>query len=127
MSEEVGRLRESEVVAEPERARSTRTKPIRDATSRVSDTRVRCMARVAKRGRTRSVALVTTERPVHERALSPAVREDGRLMKRAAIFTALGTVMVRNLALPAVESTVAVGRHRVRDGTLALISVRRSP
>ena len=74
MSERAGRLRFAEVVAGTEDARKERTTPIRDAISRISDTRVRCMPAVAKRGRTRFVALVTTERPVHERTLARTVR-----------------------------------------------------
>jgi len=47
VSGEDGRLRVAEVVAEPVSARRVRTTLIRDATSRISDTRVRCMPRVA--------------------------------------------------------------------------------
>ena len=56
----------------PRSARFTHAAVARDAESRISDTRVRCIPAVAKRGLVRSVALVTTERPVHERTPSRA-------------------------------------------------------
>lgn len=83
-----------EVVAGPEGALRVRTTLIRDAESRISDTRVRCMPAVAKRGRTRSVALVTTERPVHERTLARAVREVARLSAAAVGIRAFDSIMM---------------------------------
>ena len=74
----------AEVVTEPVGARRVRTTLVRDAASRISDTRVRCMPMVAKRGRTRSVALVTTERPVHERML-PRARRAGAWLRTAVV------------------------------------------
>ena len=84
MSEDVGCLRVSKVVTGAEHAREARTKPHRDVTSRISDTRVRCVPTVAKRGSTRFVALVTTERPVHERTLAPIDRVGTRRRDRSA-------------------------------------------
>jgi hypothetical protein len=67
--------------------------PVRDAESRISDTRVRCMPAVAKRGRTRLVALVTTDRPVHERTLPRSVRVTARLSARKDGVTARSAIM----------------------------------
>lgn len=61
-------------VAEVAGALQRRALPLRDAESRISDTRVRCMPAVAKRGCTRLVALVTTARPVHDRTLTRETR-----------------------------------------------------
>ena len=69
-----GFLRADAEAAAPPTVRITRTAAARDPTSRIPDTRVLCIPTVAKRGRVRSVALVTTERPVHERAPSRAAR-----------------------------------------------------
>jgi len=44
------------------------------------------MPTVAKRGRTRSVALVTTDRPVHERTLARTVRATARRLGTAAMW-----------------------------------------
>jgi hypothetical protein len=53
------------------------------------------MPAVAKRGRTRSVALVTTERPVHERTLPRTVRASARRFGREAMFGVDVIVMIR--------------------------------
>jgi hypothetical protein len=95
-SGEVGRLRVSEVVAGAAGAHTVCTTPVRDAASRISDTRVRCMPAVAKRGRTRLVALVTTERPVHVRTLPRAVRATARRLVMQGMFVEDRVMAMRN-------------------------------
>ena len=67
---------------------------VRDATCRIPDTRDLCMPAVGKRGRVRSVALVTRERPVHERTPTRAERAPNarRLTTRVSVGLALGSV-----------------------------------
>ena len=97
-----------------------RTTLARDVESRISETRVRCMPAVAKRGCTRLVALVTTARPVHERTLARTARAAALRVGTGATMDEERVMSTRrgkeapefNLPLKHRESTAARVEHR---------------